>query len=207
MFTGIITAVGRVRSVEPIAAGRDMRLVVEQAWPEPPAIGASIACSGCCLTAVAVGPDWFAVDASAETLSKTTLGTWQPGTRVNLERALRAGDELGGHIVAGHVDGVGEVAARVPENGSTRFSIRVPAGLARFMAPKGSVAVNGISLTVNEAGTNTFGINIIPHTLDNTDLVHLEPGSAVNIEIDTLARYVARLVDYRGGAEHEGDGP
>ena len=197
MFTGIITAVGRVRSVEPISAGRDMRLVLEQTWAEPPAIGASIACSGCCLTAVAVGPDWFAVDASAETLSKTTLGTWRPGTRLNLERALRAGDELGGHIVAGHVDGVGEVVARAPENGSTRFSIRVPSELARFMAPKGSVAVNGISLTVNEAGVDTFGVNIIPHTLENTDLTDLHAGSPVNIEIDTLARYVARLADFR----------
>ncbi len=197
MFTGIITAIGRVRRVAPMSAGSDMRLVIEQAWAEPPAIGASIACSGCCLTTVALGADWFAVDTSAETLSKTTLGSWVPGTRVNLERALRAGDELGGHIVAGHVDGVGEVIAREPENGSTRFSIRVPSGLARFMAPKGSVAVNGISLTVNEAGRETFGVNIIPHTLENTDLVDLHPGSPVNIEIDTLARYVARLADYR----------
>ena len=196
MFTGIITAVGRVRSVTPIAAGQDMRLVVEQAWPEPPAIGASIACSGCCLTAVELGPDWFAVEASAETLSKTVLGTWQPGTRVNLERALRLGDELGGHIVAGHVDGVGSVVDRTPENGSTRFIVRVPPELARFIAPKGSVAVNGISLTVNEVTRDTFGVNIIPHTLDHTDLGDLQPGSAVNIEIDTLARYVARLADH-----------
>ncbi len=195
MFTGIITAVGRVRSVEPIAAGRDMRLVIEQAWAEPPAIGASIACSGCCLTAVELGPDWFAVDASAETLAHTVLGTWQPGSRVNLERALRVGDELGGHIVSGHVDGVGEVLARTPENGSTRFRIRVPAALARFIAPKGSVAVNGISLTVNEVDGDVFGVNIIPHTLDHTDLGGLQPGRAVNIEIDTLARYVARLAE------------
>ena len=195
MFTGIITAVGRVRSVEAIGADRDMRLVIEQAWAEPPAIGASIACSGCCLTAVALGPDWFAVDASAETLAHTVLGGWQPGTRVNLERALRVGDELGGHIVSGHVDGVGEVLARTPENGSTRFRIRVPAALARFIAPKGSVALNGISLTVNEVEGDVFGINIIPHTLDHTDLGALQPGSPVNIEIDTLARYVARLAE------------
>ena len=193
MFTGIITAVGRVRSVAPIAAGQDMRLVIEQAWPEPPAIGASIACSGCCLTAVELGPDWFAVDASAETLSHTTLGTWQAGTRVNLERALRVGDELGGHIVSGHVDGVGEVVDRTPENGSTRFRVRVPRSLSRFIAPKGSVALNGISLTVNEVEGDMFGVNIIPHTLDHTDLSELRPGSPVNIEIDTLARYVARL--------------
>ncbi len=195
MFTGIISAVGQVRSVEPIASGRDMRLVVAASWPEPPAIGASIACSGCCLTAVELGPDWFAVDASAETLAHTVLGTWQPGTHVNLERALRMGDELGGHIVSGHVDGVGEILSRTPENGSTRFRIRVPAALARFIATKGSVAVNGISLTVNEVEADAFGINIIPHTLDHTDLGQLEPGSRVNIEIDTLARYVARLAE------------
>ena len=195
MFTGIITAVGRVRSVAPIAAGQDMRLVIEQAWAEPPAIGASIACSGCCLTAVELGPDWFAVDASAETLAHTVLGAWQPGNRVNLERALRVGDELGGHIVSGHVDGVGEVVDRVPENGSTRFRIRVPAALARFIAPKGSVAVNGISLTVNAVEGNVFGVNIIPHTLEQTDLGQAQPGARVNIEIDTLARYVARLAE------------
>ena len=195
MFTGIISAVGRVRSVNPIASGRDMRLVVEASWPEPPAIGASIACSGCCLTAVELGPDWFAVDASAETLAHTVLGGWQPGTPVNLERALRMGDELGGHIVSGHVDGVGEISSRTPENGSTRFRIRVPAALARFIATKGSVAVNGISLTVNEVDADIFGVNIIPHTLEHTDLGHLEPGSRVNIEIDTLARYVARLAE------------
>ena len=195
MFTGIISAVGRVRSVEPIAAGRDMRLVVEASWPDPPAIGASIACSGCCLTAVALGPDWFAVDASAETLAHTVLGTWTGGTPVNLERALRMGDELGGHIVSGHVDGVGEIVSRTPENGSTRFRIRVPVALARFIATKGSVAVNGISLTVNEVERDVFGVNIIPHTLDHTDLGGQQPGAQVNIEIDTLARYVARLAE------------
>ena len=195
MFTGIITAVGRVRSVAPIAAGRDMRLVIEQSWAEPPAIGASIACSGCCLTAVALGADWFAVDASAETLAHTILGAWQPGSPVNLERALRVGDELGGHIVSGHVDGVGEILSRAPENASTRFRIRVPATLSRFIAPKGSVAVNGISLTVNEVEGDVFGVNIIPHTLEHTDLGSLAAGSPVNIEIDTLARYVARLAE------------
>ncbi len=195
MFTGIISAVGRVRGVEPIADGRDMRLVIGQAWDEPPALGASIACSGCCLTAVALGPDWFAVDASAETLAHTVLGGWRPGTRVNLERALRMGDELGGHIVSGHVDGVGEIVSRVAENASTRFRIRVPAALARFIAPKGSVALNGISLTVNEVAGDVFGVNIIPHTFENTDLADWEPGSAINVEIDTLARYVARLAE------------
>jgi riboflavin synthase len=172
-----------------------MRLVIEGRWPEPPVIGASIACSGCCLTAVAVGADWFAVDASAETLAHTVLGTWAPGSPVNLERALRVGDELGGHIVSGHVDGVGEVLSRVPENGSTRFKLRVPAPLHRYIAPKGSVAVNGISLTVNEVDSDVFGINIIPHTLEHTDLGQRLPGDHVNIEIDTLARYVARLAE------------
>ena len=195
MFTGIISAVGRVRSIAPIAAGQDMRLVIEQAWADPPAIGASIACSGCCLTAVELGPDWFAVDASAETLAHTVLGNWQPGSRVNLERALRVGDELGGHIVSGHVDGVGEVVSRTPENGSTRFRFQVPHSLARFIAPKGSVAINGISLTVNEVADDVFGVNIIPHTLDHTDMAGLDVGSSVNIEIDTLARYVARLAE------------
>jgi riboflavin synthase len=193
MFTGIISAVGRVRSVSPLGAGQDMRLVVEQAWPEPPAIGASIACSGCCLTVVDLGADWFAIDASSETLSKTVLGAWQPGTRINLERALRVGDELGGHIVSGHVDGLGTVVSRTPEHGSTRFRFRVPQPLSRFIASKGSVAVNGISLTVNEVEGSEFGVNIIPHTLANTDLSDLEPGAPVNIEIDTVARYVARL--------------
>ena len=195
MFTGIVSSVGRVRSVEPLGEGRDMRLVIEGHWAEPPVIGASIACSGCCLTAVELGPDWFAVDASAETLSHTTLGTWRQGSPVNLERALRMGDELGGHIVSGHVDGVGEIIARRPENGSTRFSIRVPAPLHRYIAPKGSVAVNGISLTVNEVDGDVFGINIIPHTLEQTDLGQRQPGDSVNIEIDTLARYVARLAE------------
>ena len=195
MFTGIISAVGRVRSVDALGAAQDMRLVIDGAWPEAPAIGASIACSGCCLTVVALGNDWFAVDASAETLSKTTLGAWQPGTRVNLERALRMGDELGGHLVSGHVDGLGEVVSRTPEHGSTRFRVAVPPALARFIASKGSVAVNGISLTVNEVNDAAFGVNIIPHTLANTDLAALQPGDPVNIEIDTLARYVARLAE------------
>jgi riboflavin synthase len=193
MFTGIISAIGRVRSVAPLGAGQDMRLVIEGAWADPPVIGASIACSGCCLTVVELGPDFFAVDASAETLSKTILGDWTAGTRVNLERALKVGDELGGHIVAGHVDGLGDVIARAPDHGSTRFRFRVPAPLHRYIAPKGSVAVNGISLTVNEVEGQEFGVNIIPHTLENTNLGDQYPGARVNIEIDTLARYVARL--------------
>ena len=196
MFTGIITAQGTVRDVTPIGGGRDMRLVIGVAgWSDVAAIprGGSIACSGCCLTAVDLGPDWFAVTASAETLSKTTLGAWRLGTPINLERPLRVGDELGGHIVAGHVDGVGEVLSATPDHGSTRWRFRVPAPLQRYIAPKGSVAIDGVSLTVNEVEGQSFGVNIIPHTAAVTTFGHMRPGDAVNIEIDTLARYVARL--------------
>ncbi len=197
MFTGIITALGQVRSIDPIGAGRDMRLVIETPatfLADPPvALGASIACSGCCLTAVDFRADWFAVDASAETLAHTKLGTWTIGSRVNLERSLRMGDELGGHIVSGHVDGVGHAVSATPENASTRWVFRVPASLSRFIAAKGSVAVDGISLTVNEVRGDTFGVNIIPHTAAVTSIGTLKPGDAVNIEIDMLARYVARL--------------
>ena len=204
MFTGIVTGLGTVREVTPIGGSQDMRLVIgtpadHPAWVDTAAIplGASIACSGCCLTAIAVGPDWFAVTASAETLSKTTLGAWAPGTRVNLERPLRVGDELGGHIVAGHCDGVGEVVSATPDHGSTRWLFRVPDALARYIAPKGSVAVNGVSLTVNDVQGSTFGVNIIPHTAAVTSFGTLKAGDPVNIEIDTLARYVARLQEYR----------
>jgi riboflavin synthase len=203
MFTGIITGLGQVRAVTPLGAGADMRLIIATPWPDTATIplGASIACSGCCLTAVAIGPDWFAVDVSAESLSKTTLGTWQPGTTVNLERPLRVGDELGGHIVAGHVDGVGHVLSATQDHGSTRWVFNVPTPLARYIAPKGSVAVDGVSLTVNEVGLNdaggtTFGVNIIPHTSIVTRFGQLRPGDPVNIEIDTVARYVARLGEF-----------
>lgn len=202
MFTGIITGLGTVREIRPIGGGRDMRLVIvtpqESQWGSntaaiPP--GASIACSGCCLTAVELGPDWFAADVSAETLSKTTLGGWAAGHRVNLERPLKVGDELGGHIVSGHVDGLADVLDAVSENGSTRWRFRVPRDLARFIAPKGSVAVDGVSLTVNEVEDGSFGVNIIPHTAAVTSFGLLRPGERVNIEIDMLARYVARLRD------------
>ena len=197
MFTGIVTALGTVRAISPLGNGRDMRLVIAAPWPDTPdiPIGASIACSGCCLTATAVGADWFAADASAETLACTTLGRWQVGSRVNLERSLRMGDELGGHIVSGHVDGVGEALSATPENASTRWMFRVPAPLARFIAAKGSVAVDGVSLTVNAVHGDTFGVNVIPHTAQVTSFGALRPGDAVNIEIDMLARYVARLVE------------
>ncbi len=197
MFTGIVTGLGMVREVTPIGGGQDMRLVIAtpRGWTEgrPIAEGASVACAGCCLTAIAAGEDWFAAEVSAETLSKTSLGRWQRGTQLNLERPLRAGDELGGHVVSGHVDGVGEVVSVTPEHGSARFLFRVPEGLARFVAPKGSIAVDGVSLTVNAVQGALFGVNIIPHTASVTTFGRLAPGDAVNIEIDTLARYVARL--------------
>ncbi|MBC7800947.1 MAG: riboflavin synthase [Gemmatimonadaceae bacterium] len=197
MFTGIVTGLGEVRSIRPLGGGQDMRLVIGAPWPDTGAIavGASIACGGACLTAVEVGPDWFAVDVSGETLSKTKLGGWAVGSRMNLERSLRVGDELGGHIVSGHVDGLGRVLSVVAENGSWRVGIEVPRPLSRFVASKGSVSVDGVSLTVNEVDGQTFGVNIIPHTWTATTLGSLTPGDAVHIEIDMLARYVARLAE------------
>jgi riboflavin synthase len=197
MFTGIVTALGTVREIQPIGGGKDMRLVIEAPWPDTAsiALGASIACSGCCLTAVEVNADSFAVDASAETLACTTLGSWTVGSRVNLERSLKIGDELGGHMVSGHADGVGEAVSATAENGSTRWWFKVPRPLARFIAVKGSVAVNGVSLTVNEVRDDMFGVNIIPHTASVTGFGSMRPGDKVNIEIDMLARYVARLAE------------
>lgn len=198
MFTGIVTDIGRVRSLAPAGQGRDARLVIETAY-ETGAVdmGASISCSGCCLTVVDKGPGWFAIDASGETLSKTTLGGWKTGHRINLERPLKVGDELGGHIVSGHVDTVGRIAERRKEAGSTRFVIELGDGFGRYIASKGSVALDGVSLTVNEvedSGAATrFGVNIIPHTLTVTTFGDLKPGDAVNLEVDMLARYVARL--------------
>jgi riboflavin synthase len=208
MFTGIVTGLGTVRALTPLGAGADMKLVIatpaEGDWTGIAAVplGASIACSGCCLTVIETGPDWFAVTASGETLSKTTLGSWQVGTRLNLERALRVGDELGGHIVSGHVDGVGRLESATPENASLRLVFSVPDALARYIAPKGSVAIDGVSLTINEvegdkATGRRFGVNIIPHTAEVTTLGLRRPGDAVNIEIDTLARYVAGLQDWK----------
>lgn len=174
-----------------------MRLEISSPWADTSsiALGVSIACAGCCLTAVQLGPDWFAVDASAETLSKTNLGSWRAGTALNLERSLRVGDELGGHLVSGHVDGLGQVERITPENGSWRLMVHVPHALARFIAQKGSVAIDGVSLTVNEVEGTRFGVNIIPHTWQATTLGRLKPGQAVHIEIDMLARYVARLAE------------
>ena len=196
MFTGIITDLGRLRSVEPRG---DTRFVFETGYDtEGIAIGASIACSGACLTVVEKGREgeggWVAADVSAETLSKTTLGGWKAGTPVNLERSLRLGDELGGHMVSGHVDGVAEVVERRAEGDSQRFVFAAPAALAGFIAPKGSVALDGVSLTVNEVEDVRFGVNIIPHTAEMTTFGALQSGDRVNLEIDLLARYLQRLM-------------
>ena len=193
MFTGIITDIGTITELDQqgdlrarIATGYDTARID---------MGASIASDGVCLTVVALGPDWYDVQISAETVSKTNLGSWTPGKRVNLERALRVGDELGGHIVSGHVDGVAEIVAMHDEGDSTRVTLRAPAALARFIAPKGSVALNGTSLTVNDVDGNDFGINFIPHTKTATTWGDAAVGDRVNFEIDTLARYVARLAE------------
>ena len=199
MFSGIISDIGKVRALTPGSGGVDSRIVVETALDlsaTPP--GASIACAGVCLTVVERGPGWFAIDASAETLARTTLGRWRPGTRVNLERPLRAGDELGGHIVSGHIDGLAELVAREPEGGSLRLVFAAPAPLARFIASKGSVALDGVSLTVNQvtdqpSGLCRFSVNVIPHTQVATTLGATALGERVNLEVDALARYVARL--------------
>jgi len=193
MFTGIVTDVGRVRAVEKRG---DTRFVVATAYDTASIdLGASIACDGACLTVVQLGPDWFAVDVSAETLNCTSLGQWAEGRRVNLERSLRVGDELGGHIVSGHVDGVAKVTGLQPEGDSLRVTFEAPTAVARFIASKGSVAVNGVSLTVNEVVGASFGVNLIPHTRAVTSLGDLAIGGTVNIEIDVLARYVARLAE------------
>ena len=192
MFTGIITDVGSIRAIA--RQGGDARIEVATAFDlSDVAIGASIACSGVCLTVVEKGTDTFTVDASAETLSRTTLGAWREGTEVNLERALRLGDELGGHLVSGHVDGVGLVRTIEPIGESRRVAIEAPAELARFIAEKGSVAVDGVSLTVNEVDRAVFAVNIIPHTWAETVFRTYSEGSRVNLEIDLIARYVARL--------------
>jgi riboflavin synthase len=190
MFTGIITDIGAVRAVTP---NGDTRFEIATRYDTATiALGASIACAGACLTVIETGPDWFAVQASGETLSATTLGTWRAGTDVNLERALKAGDELGGHIVSGHVDGVATVTAVTSEGDSLRLKIAPPDGLMATIAAKGSVTLDGVSLTVNEAGSLDFGVNLIPHTQKTTTLGALKPGDRVNLEIDPLARYVAR---------------
>jgi riboflavin synthase len=204
MFTGIVTDVGEVRSVKPRADNLH-RITISCVYPRAELIeGASIACSGVCMTVVGVGEDggrtWFAVDAAAETLALTTVGRWRHGWRVNLERALKFGDELGGHLVAGHVDGLASVVAREdmtdnPSVDMARLVLHVPPAVTRFIAPKGSVALDGVSLTVNAVDGDTFSVLIIPHTLQVTTLGALRQGDDVNFEIDTMARYAARLMD------------
>ena len=205
MFTGIVTAIGTIDSVEQRG---DLRVRIACPFdPAKIAIGASIACSGVCLTVVerggVPGDAWFAVDVSAETVSRTAHGMWHQGQRVNLEPSLRVGDELGGHIVSGHVDAVGRVADWQPEGDSTRLTVRAPKELAPFIAAKGSIAIDGVSLTVNAVedrtdGSVDFGINLIPHTSEVTTLGELAQGAEVNLEIDTVARYLKRLESLRG---------
>jgi riboflavin synthase len=197
MFTGIVTDVGKIVSVTPGGNSGDRRFVVHTKHDlKPVPIGASIAHSGCCLTVIEKGPDWFAVEASGETLDKTHLGTWKEGTDINIELSLKLGDELGGHLVYGHVDGMGKIVSLTPEGGSVRFVFEAPPELARFIASKGSVAVDGISLTVNEVSGNTFGVNIISHTQAVTTLGKAKLGQSVNLEVDMLARYVQRLLEH-----------
>jgi riboflavin synthase len=199
MFTGIVTDMGEVVAVEPRAQGL-VRLKIACGYDADTIdVGASIACSGVCLTVVAHGKEgaraWFAIDAAAETLRVTTVGRWQKGTRINLERALKLGDELGGHVVAGHADGLATVTAREDLTDMARLTLRVPAELARFIAAKGSVALDGVSLTVNEVAGDSFAVLIIPHTLTVTTLGWLAAGDAVNLEVDLMARYAARLME------------
>ncbi|MDG1169986.1 MAG: riboflavin synthase [Sulfitobacter sp.] len=193
MFTGIITDIGKVTTLKQEG---DLRARISTSYDTSRIdMGASIASDGVCLTVVGLGPDWYEVQISAETVQKTNLSAWEVGTRLNLERALKVGDELGGHIVSGHVDGVAEVVAVSDDGDSTRVTLRAPRSLARFIAPKGSVALNGTSLTVNEVDDCDFGINFIPHTKEVTTWGDVQVGDRINLEIDTLARYVARLAD------------
>lgn len=200
MFTGIVTDVGTVRSVEQRG---DLRLQVQTGYDlDTVDLGASIACSGVCLTVVDKGEDWFAVDVSAETVSRTAADQWREGARLNLERSLRMGDELGGHIVTGHVDAVAEVVGVCPEGDSTRIGVSVPRALGPMIAPKGSISLDGVSLTVNDVrddddATTHFSINIIPHTAQNTTLGEIKPGRQLNVEVDVLARYIDRMLAAR----------
>ncbi|HXF88646.1 MAG TPA: riboflavin synthase [Xanthobacteraceae bacterium] len=201
MFTGITTDLGEVLEVEPRGEGL-RRLRIACGYPRGSiALGASIACSGVCLTVVETGEEsgrtWFAVDAAAETMQVTTAGRWRRGTRLNLERSLKAGDELGGHLVLGHVDAVAEVKSRETVDNAARFEIRAPKPLMRFIAPKGSVALDGVSLTVNHVQDELFSVLIIPHTLRVTTFGAAKPGDGLNLEVDVLARYAARLLETR----------
>ena len=191
MFTGIITDIGRVRQIR--ETDRDRRYEIETAWDTAGIdLGASISHAGCCLTVTEKGDGWFAVEVSNETLSKTTLGAWSAGDGVNLERAARLGDEMGGHVVSGHVDGLGRIVSITPEGGSHRIAVEAPSPLHRYIAAKGSITVDGVSLTVNVVEGRVFWLNIIPHTWQVTTLGGLKVGDPVNLEIDMLARYLAR---------------
>ena len=193
MFSGIVTDIGEVRSI--IASG-DTRFVIATSYDVSGIdIGASISCSGACLTVVETGADWFAVDASAETLACTNLGGWQTNSRINLERSLRMGDELGGHLVLGHVDAVTTVMSVTQEGDSLRFEFALPTALERYIAPKGSLTLDGVSLTVNEVTEDRFGVNMIPHTQQVTTFGRAHPGAIVNLEVDMVARYLARLME------------
>lgn len=199
MFTGLITDIGEILEIR--QQGDTWLKIACSYDPETIAEGASICCSGACLTALERvsegGRSWFSVEASQETLDKTTLGSWQVGTKINLERSLCLGDELGGHLVSGHVDGVGVITAIEAEGASKRFSFKAPEELAKFIAPKGSIALNGTSLTVNEVSGSEFGVNLIAHSLEVTTWGDAAVGDQVNIEIDMLARYVARLAEFQ----------
>ncbi|WP_289294764.1 riboflavin synthase [uncultured Reyranella sp.] len=198
MFTGIVSDIGEIVSVDPGGKAGDRRFVISTRHDMVPiAIGASIACSGCCLTVVEKGAGRFAVEVSAESLDKTHLGDWTVGSRLNIELSLKLGDELGGHLVYGHVDGVGRIVSMTPEGGSVRFVFEAPSELARFVAAKGSVAIDGISLTVNEVDGNRFGVNVISHTQAVTTLGQARVGQRVNLEVDMLARYLARLLEHQ----------
>lgn len=193
MFTGIVSDIGRVRAIE---RRGDTRLAIETAYDTGTiAIGASIACAGVCLTVVETAPDSFVVEASAETMARTTAGSWRAGTRLNLERALALGDELGGHLVSGHVDGVAEILDTAPSGDSVTVSVALADWLAPYVAPKGAVALDGVSLTVNDVAADRFAVNVIPHTLAETTFGEVSAGRAVNVEIDMLARYVRRALD------------
>lgn len=198
MFTGIVSDIGEIVSVDPGGKAGDRRFVIATKHDMTPiAIGASIACSGCCLTVIEKSAGRFAVEVSAESLDKTHLGDWKVGSRINLELSLKLGDELGGHLVYGHVDGVGKIASMTPEGGSVRFVFEAPPEVSRFVAAKGSIAIDGISLTVNEVDGNRFGVNVISHTQAVTTLGQAKVDQRVNLEVDMLARYVARLLEHQ----------
>jgi riboflavin synthase len=198
MFTGIVTHIGRVRAVRPAAARRDARFEIEAPLDTASlAIGASIACSGPCLTVIEKGAGWFAVEASAETLARTTMGQWGTGTEVNLERAMAAGDEFGGHFVTGHIDAVVSLLGWREEGGSARLHVELPPALAPYVAEKGSIALDGVSLTVNDVAADRFAINAIRHTLSVTTLGHVRAGARLNVEVDLLARYVGRQLAFQ----------